>query len=139
MVGRHRKRAHRPDGLTNDVAKDRWTGRLDLDLDEARKAGVPPVNRRDVDVDDLVGIRVVKAVPQRDLSGCGFGCDLVGQHEPGAGQGGGIRGILLVASLQEHHAHVERERGDDQEGDEAPGEQDQNLTLILTPSSAPSC
>jgi hypothetical protein len=42
-------------------------------------------------------------------------------------------------ALDEHHAHVERKRCNDQESDDAPGEQDEDLTPLALAAPAISC
>jgi hypothetical protein len=45
--------------------------------------------------------------------------------------GGGVGGVLLVTALDHHHADVEGEGGDDQQGDDRAREQDEDLASLL--------
>ena len=99
----------------------------DLDLDEPGQPDVATVDRRDVDVHDLIRIGIVEAVVDREATGGVLGLDLVGEDVASSGQGCGVSRVLLVASLDEHHPDVERECGDEEQRDEAPGEEDEDL------------
>ena len=102
-------------------------GRRDLDLDEAGETRVPAVDGRDVDVDAHVRVGVVEAVVAGEVAGRGLGISLGAQDVSRPGQGRGVGSVLLIAPLDEHHADVERERGDDEQRDEAAGKEHEDL------------
>ena len=109
VIGRDGEGADGPCGPTDDAAEDRRALRFDLDLDEAREPGVPAVDRRDVDVDDLVGGRVVEPVVEGELTRGGLGVGRIGSARTGRRERGRVGGVLLVAAFDEHHPDVERE------------------------------
>jgi hypothetical protein len=89
------------------------------------------VYRRHVDVDVLVGICVLVTIDSRDLASGGLRGDRVREDEPGSGQRSGVRGILFVAPLDQHAAHVEGEGRYEEERDKPTCEQDEDLTALV--------
>ena len=146
LVARHREHAHRPCGAPDDAAEHGRPCSLDLDLDESWEL-VPAVHGWDVDRHDLIRVGVVEAVGHSHVTGRldrlvvtrrpGTLPVIVRalEHEAGARERRGIRGVLLVAPLDQHHAHVERERRNDQQGDNPACEQDEDLTSFDGPTS----
>ena len=70
------------------------------------------MDRWDVHVHDLIGGPVVVAVHPRDVASGSDGGGLIGQDVASTRQGGCIGCVLLVASLDKHHADIECERSD---------------------------
>ncbi len=88
------------------------------------------MDRRDEDVHDLVGRGVIETVHLRDVSRCRLGGGRVGEHVSGAGQRGGVRGVLLVTPFDQHHANVERQRGDQEQDDQSTREEHEDLAAL---------
>ena len=65
-----------------------------------------------------------------DLASGRFGLCLIRQHVPCPGKRRGVRRVLLVASLHQHHPDIERERCDQEQGDEGTGEEDEYLPIL---------
>ena len=95
-----------------------------------------------MDEDVLVASRVVEVVRRGDLArgvtaalplGRGDTCRGSSRRldVAGAGERGGVSGVLLVPSLEQHHAHVERKRRNEEQRDEAAREQDEDLAALV--------
>ena len=126
----------------HDPAKIGERVRFDLHLDKAGEPLELTVNCRDVDEHVLARRRVVEVVRERDLARSGRGLIARrsrtrvveigrGEHVPGSGKRGSVCGVLLIAPLQDDHAHVERDRRDDEEDGQPGREEDEDLAALL--------
>jgi len=114
---------------------------LDLDLDEPRKTHVAAMQRWDVDVDDLVRVRIDEPIHRRDVASRRLRLRRIREDVSSARERRRVSGVLFVASFDEHHPDIERQRRDQQDRDQGTREQDEDLAafIVVVPSGAASC
>ena len=85
-----------------------------------------------MDEDILARVRIVVSVQLRHPARGSPRAWLVRKHVSGARKRGRIGRILLVTTFDEHHADIECQCGDDEEDDQPAGEENQDLTALIT-------
>src|SRR5687768_3365055 len=58
---------------------------------------------------------------------------------PRPGEGGRVRGVLLVPALEQHHANIECERRYEEDREHAPSKEDEHLATLTWINGAASC
>src|SRR5438046_6524493 len=90
------------------------------------------MDRWNKNVDGLVRVGVVEPVHLGEFPGGRLRFRGLTQDETRPSERRRVGRVLLVASLQQHHSRVERERGEDEQPDDPEGKEDQDLTTLGT-------
>jgi hypothetical protein len=93
------------------------------------------VDRGHIDVHDLVRIRIIEAVVTCQPT-CGvLGGNPVDQDVASPGKCRRVRGVLLIAPLDEHHPDIERKGADEEQDEESAGKEDEDLPAFTVTAS----